>query len=261
MTETVLITGAAGGIGQELTRLFAADGYRVLAFDLRGDALEALGANLPVDCDYRPLAMDLAEPDAAQRVADWLDRQELSVDVLVNNVGFGLFGEHVEQDVARVGKMLAVNNQLLAQLCLLIGKRMKEAGAGRILNIGSLAGFCPMTYFAAYSASKAFVIQFSASLGEELKPHGVAVTCYCPTTTRTGFLDTAQSQHTSSRGITRFVTERVDGPADVARGAWRALRDGKRFALPGWSLTLQSIAIRMLPLRLMAWFVRRKAEA
>lgn len=261
MTKTVLITGAAGGIGQELTRLFAADGYRVLAFDLRGDALETLGANLPLDCDYRPVAMDLSEPDAAQRVADWLDQHDLPVDVLVNNVGFGLFGEHVEQDLTRVGNMLAVNNQLLAQLCLLIGKRMKEAGAGRILNIGSLAGFCPMTYFAAYSASKAFVIQFSASLGEELKPHGVAVTCYCPTTTRTGFLDTAQGQHTSSQGITRFVTERVDGPADVARGAWQALRDGKRFALPGWWLTLQSIAIRMLPLRMMAWFVRRKAEA
>ncbi|MBF5057877.1 ketoacyl reductase [Alcanivorax sp. 521-1] len=261
MTGTVLITGAAGGIGQELTRLFAADGYRVLAFDLRGDALEALGEDLPDGCDYRPVAMDLSEPDAATRVADWLDQHGLPVDVLINNVGFGLFGEHVEQDATRVGKMLAVNNQLLAQLCLLIGKRMKDAGGGRILNIGSLAGFCPMTYFAAYSASKAFVINFSASLGEELKPHGVRVTCYCPTTTRTGFLNTAQSRHASSQGITRFVTERVDGPAEVARGAWRALHAGKRFALPGWSVTAQSMAIRMLPLRFMAWFVRRKAEA
>ena len=74
MTGTVLITGAAGGIGQELTRLFAADGYRVLGFDLRGDALEALGKDLPDGCDYRPVAMDLSEPDAAVRVADWLDR-------------------------------------------------------------------------------------------------------------------------------------------------------------------------------------------
>lgn len=261
MSKTVLITGAAGGIGREFAALFAADGYRVLALDLRGDALDALRSDLPDGTDCAILAIDLAERDAARRVDTWLDEQGFSVDVLVNNVGFGLFGEHVEQDADRVGDMLAVNNRLLAQLCLRIGKRMKEIGGGRILNVGSLAGFCPMTYFAAYSASKAFVINFSASLGEELKPYGVAVTCFCPTTTRTGFLDSAQNRHASSRGITRFVSARVDGPADVARAGYKALNRGKRFALPGFSVTVQSVLIRLLPLRMMAWFVQRKANA
>jgi len=261
MSPTVLITGAAGGIGREFAALFAADGYRVLALDLHGDALAALRSSLPDRTDCVTLPIDLAKRDAARQVDAWLEEHGFSIDVLVNNVGFGLFGEHVEQDADRVGDMLAVNNRLLAQLCLLIGKRMKEAGGGRIVNIGSLAGFCPMPCFAAYSASKAFVINFSASLGEELKPYGVKVTCFCPTTTRTGFLDSAQNAHASSRGITRFVTERVDSPADVARAGYKALNHDKRFALPGIAITAQSVIIRMLPLRLMAWFVQRKADA
>ena len=142
---------------------------------------------------------------------------------------------------------------------MLVGARMKARGHGKIMNIGSLAGFCPMPFFAAYSASKAFVINFSASLHEELKPYGVQVTCFCPSTTKTAFLDTAQSKHTSSSGIREFVSAQIATPEDVARAGYAALKRGKRYALPGLSVTLQSLFIRMMPLGAMANLVHKKS--
>jgi short-subunit dehydrogenase len=127
------------------------------------------------------------------------------------------------------------------------------------MNIGSLAGFCPMPFFAAYSASKAFVINLSASLHEELKPYGVQVTCFCPSTTKTAFLDTAESKHQSSSGIKEFVSAQIATPEEVAQAGYAALNKGKRYALPGLSVTLQSIWIRMMPLRAMASFVYKKS--
>ena len=170
-----------------------------------------------------------------------------------------MMGEHVEQDSKKLERMLTLNNILLSKLCMLVGETMKARGRGKILNIGSLAGFCPMPFFAAYSASKAFVINFSASLHEELKPYGVQVTCFCPSTTKTAFLDTAQSKHTSSSGIREFVSAQIATPEDVARAGYAALKRGKRYALPGLSVTLQSLFIRMMPLGAMANLVHKKS--
>lgn len=262
MTKTVLITGGAGGIGREFCKHFNNDGYNIVVFSLLQEELDDLGNDLKAqrsDMIYHGVQMDLSQPDAAERIVEWLARENIELDVLVNNVGFGMMGEHVEQDSQKLERMLTLNNILLSKLCMLVGVRMKARGEGKIMNIGSLAGFCPMPFFAAYSASKAFVINFSASLQEELKPYGVQVTCFCPSTTKTAFLDTAQSQHQSSSGITKFVSAQIATPQDVARAGYAALNKGKRYALPGLSITLQSIWIRMMPLRAMANFVYRKS--
>ncbi len=262
MTRTVLVTGGAGGIGREFCKLFNNDGYRIVVFSLLQDELDQLGKDLKdqrSEVDYHGVQMDLSEPDAAERILEWLDQKSIELDVLVNNVGFGMMGEHVEQDSKKLERMLTLNNILLTKLCMLVGNRMKARGTGQIMNIGSLAGFCPMPFFAAYSASKAFVINFSASLHEELKPYGVEVTCFCPSTTRTAFLDTAQSKHQSSTGITKFVSAQIDTPEEVAIAGYKALNEKKVFALPSLAITLQSIWIRTMPLRYMASFVHKKA--
>ena len=262
MTKTVLITGGAGGIGREFCKLFNADDYRIIVFSLLQEELDALGNDLKAqrpDVEYHAVQMDLSQPGAAEAIMQWLDQQQLDVDVLVNNVGFGMMGEHVEQDSQTLERMLTLNNILLSKLCMLVGARMKARGEGKIMNIGSLAGFCPMPFFAAYSASKAFVINFSASLHEELKPYGVQVTCFCPSTTKTAFLDTAESNHKSSSGIREFVSAQIATPQAVAKAGYQALNKGKRYALPGLSVTLQSIWIRIMPLRAMANFVYKQS--
>ena len=262
MTKPVLITGGAGGIGREFCKLFNADDYRIIVFSLLQEELDALGNDLKAqrpDVEYHAVQMDLSQPGAAEAIMQWLDQQQLDVDVLVNNVGFGMMGEHVEQDSQTLERMLTLNNILLSKLCMLVGARMKARGEGKIMNIGSLAGFCPMPFFAAYSASKAFVINFSASLHEELKPYGVQVTCFCPSTTKTAFLDTAESNHKSSSGIREFVSAQIATPEAVAKAGYQALNKGKRYALPGLSVTLQSIWIRIMPLRAMANFVYKQS--
>ncbi|EKF73796.1 short-chain dehydrogenase [Alcanivorax hongdengensis A-11-3] len=262
MTKTVLITGGAGGIGREFCKLFNRDGYRIVVFSLLHSELDELAEQLSEqrpDADYHLVQMDLSQPDSAERILAWLDQENIELDVLLNNVGFGMTGEHVAQDTQKLERMLALNNILLSKLCLLLGARMKARGTGQIMNIGSLAGFCPMPFFAAYSASKAFVINFSASLHQELKPYGVQVTCFCPSTTKTAFLDTAQSQHPSSSGITRFVSAQIDTAEDVAIAGYKALNQKKTFALPSLAVTLQSAWIRMMPLRFMAGFVFKKS--
>lgn len=263
MQKTVLITGGAGGIGREFCQLFARDGYRIVVFSLLQPELDALGLllrSLYPDCDYLPVQMDLSEPDAALAIEHWLTQKGIEVDVLVNNVGFGLFGEHVELDVKRLGQMLTVNNQLMTQLCMLIGKRMKQRGRGNILNVASLAGFAPMPFFAAYSASKSYVLSFSVSLAQELQEFGVNVTCLCPSTTRTQFLDTAQGQHASGSGITRFVSANIATPASVALAGYEGMLKHRRVVLPTVPLNLQSMLIRVLPPQLTAWFVYQQAK-
>ncbi len=263
MSKTVLITGGAGGIGREFCKLFARDGYRVVVFSLLQHELDELGRLLQQQtpgCSYLPVQMDLSAADAASRIHAWLQEQKITLDVLVNNVGFGLFGEHVELDAERLGKMLQINNSLMSQLCVLIGRDMKRRGRGHILNVASLAGFSPMPFFAAYSASKSYVVSFSAALEQELKEFGVGVTCLCPSTTRTQFLDTAQGKHQSSQGITRFVSASIATPASVALAGYDGMNKGKGIVLPTSALTLQSIIIRLLPLRLMAWFVYLQAK-
>ncbi len=263
MQKTVLITGGAGGIGREFCKLFAMDGYRIVVFSLLQHELDELGTLLARDIPgttYLPVQMDLSEPDAAVRIQAWLVEHHICLDVLVNNVGFGLFGEHTELDVARLGKMLTVNNTLMSQLCALIGQDMKRRGGGHILNVASLAGFAPMPYFAAYSASKSYVLSLSVALGQELQAHGVKVTCLCPSTTRTQFLDTAQSRHTSTQGITRFVSASIATPASVARAGYEGMQKGKRIVLPTLPLSLQSMLIRVLPPQLTAWFVFQQAN-
>lgn len=263
MNKTVLITGGAGGIGREFCKLFARDGYRVVVFSLLQHELDELGQLLQQQtpgCTYVPVQMDLSTPDAASRIHAWLKEQKITLDVLVNNVGFGLFGEHVELDVDRLAKMLVVNNSLMSQLCVLIGNDMKQRGRGNILNVASLAAFAPMPFFAAYSASKSYVLSFSVSLARELREFGVHVTCLCPSTTRTQFLDTAQGKHQSGQGITRFVSASIATPASVALAGYEGMNKGKRIVLPTPALNLQSFIIRVLPLRMMAWFVYLQAK-
>ena len=259
--KTILITGAASGLGWALSQQAFALGHRVIMTDMNalqlGARADALAKEDPSRVSFHRL--DVTDSEAITRLVALLREKEAGLDVLINNVGFGMMGEHVEQDSQKLERMLTLNNILLSKLCMLVGQTMKARGRGKILNIGSLAGFCPMPFFAAYSASKAFVINFSASLHEELKPYGVQVTCFCPSTTKTAFLDTAQSKHTSSSGIREFVSAQIATPEDVARAGYAALKRGKRYALPGLSVTLQSLFIRMMPLGAMANLVHKKS--
>jgi uncharacterized protein len=192
--DTVLITGASGGIGLELARVFAREGHD-LAISAR--SLEAL---VPVQLELAsrhhvavtPVVADLAELDGAERLLDAVRAAGVSPSILVNNAGFGLYGAFAETPLERELQMIQVNVAALVTLtkgCLpaMIGRRR-----GRILNVASIAGFVPGPRMSIYYATKAFVISFSEAIAEELAGTGVTVTALCPGPTHSRFRETAR---------------------------------------------------------------------
>jgi short-subunit dehydrogenase len=261
--KTVVITGGAGGIGREFSRLFARDGYRVVVFDLRADDLRSLTEELRQSAPAAVLLthqIDLSQHDAAEKVAAWCANRSIVIDVLVNNVGFGLLGEHVELDPKRVEQMLQLNNLLLTQLTLLVGRQMKARRSGHILNVASMVGFSPAPFFAAYSGTKAYSIAFSVAVARELGDYGVTVSCLCPGTTRTRFLETAETKVDSAKGILRFVSAYSVTPDIVAAAGYRGLFAGKLLVVPNRFLTIQAVFLRILPMRFVSWFVHRRTR-
>jgi short-subunit dehydrogenase len=261
--KTVVITGGAGGIGREFSKLFAKDGYRVVVFSLLPQELDSLRAELQSiapTAEILTQPIDLSEPDAAEQVVAWCEARALEIDVLVNNVGFGLLGEHVELDIGRVQSMLFLNNLLLTKLTLLVGKQMKLRRSGRILIVSSMVGFSPAPFFAAYSGTKAYALAFSVAVARELGKYGVSVSCLCPGTTKTQFLETAQTKTESARGITRFVSAYMVTPDIVAAAGYRGLFAGKLVIVPNLFLQLQSLFLRCTPMSLVSWFVHRRAQ-
>ncbi|MEQ9586406.1 MAG: SDR family NAD(P)-dependent oxidoreductase [Parvibaculaceae bacterium] len=259
-----LVTGAAGGIGRELALQLSRMGYRIIAVDCSETGLAALsssielaGANDRVICKV----MDLARLEAAEELHTWCDAHGLHVDTLVNNVGFGLMGEHTEQSPSALRNMVVLNNALLMELCLRFGRDMKEAGGGRILNVASLVGFSASPYFAAYSGTKAATRAFSIAFAREMEDYGVTVTCLCPGTTETGFLDAASIDTEASSGMRRFASAFIASPDKVAAAGLRGMIKGKVEIVPSALLNVQAFVLDMLPASLVSSFVKRSIQA
>src|ERR1700722_714174 len=176
--ETVLITGASSGIGLELAKCFAADGSKLILVARNQDALEKLAEELRQKNKIETVVLmaDLSQPLASRQIFDKLTALKISVDVLVNNAGFGLHGEFLELPLDRQLEIIKVNVAALTELTGLFLPGMVQRRNGGILNVGSVAGFVPGPRLAVYYASKAFVQSFSEALAEELNGTGVSVT-------------------------------------------------------------------------------------
>lgn len=180
-----LVTGASSGIGKEMVHLLAQRGYHIVMVSRRAEVLEELRASLPYGGTV--IALDLATPGAALELHRTCRERELTIDVLINNAGFGKVNPHVEIDLDEIEEMNHLNVTCLSSLCRLFGEEMKARREGCILNVGSTASYLPMPYFANYAASKAFVNSFTRALRAELQPHGVQVSLLNPGPTKTGF--------------------------------------------------------------------------
>jgi hypothetical protein len=200
------------------------------------------------------LALDLTEPDAAEQVMRFCDDLGVTVDVLINNAGFGLHGPHVGLPAEQTRAMLRLNVVAVSSLCQLFGARMAERGAGTILNVGSTSGFQALPNLAAYAASKAFVVSFTQALAAELRGHRVRVHCVCPGTTKTPFLDVAGLGESKAVGSTAYLAHKVAMPpqvvADVACDLLASGDDRRVVVVPGITNALHYHATHWLPRRL-----------
>ncbi len=243
MQQRVLITGASTGIGHALARECAAHGHDLVIVARSGERLQQVAHELAerYGRQVEPRVCDLARPEAPEALVAWLREREFIVETLINNAGIGLSGPFQEQEVEQLLGMLQLNILSLTLLTRRLLPQMLERRQGRILNVGSLAGFLPGPWMAVYSASKAYVNSFSEALVEELRGTGVSVSCLCPGATRTPFVDKSGMGHSLL-----FKLLPMD-PASVARIGYRALYSGRPLVLAGLRNLLVAQSFRVTP--------------
>jgi short-subunit dehydrogenase len=241
-----LVTGASSGIGLAFARVLAERGYDLILTARRQDRLQAAAEELSqrhgIQARVEPI--DLAQPDAAERLVSHLAAQSLTVDVLINNAGFGVPGSYVNTTWAEQQRFLQVLIVALAELAHRLLPGMIERRWGRIVNVASLAGLLPgVAGHTLYAASKAFVISFSESLALETAPHGVHVTASCPGFTLTEFHDVTGTRARVSR-MPKFMWTAAD---EVARSSYDAVMAGIPVFVPGRVNRSIATAARILP--------------
>jgi short-subunit dehydrogenase len=237
-----LITGASSGIGLELARLFAKDGYALVLVARSLERLEALASTLapaPVTC----IQADLGLPGAAESLWQQLAAAGLhQPHVLVNNAGFGDFGPFADTPLETYTRMIALNIEALTVLTHKVLPAMRARKQGRILQLASTAAFTPGPLMGVYSATKAYVLHFSEALSMELQGTGVTVTTLCPGPTASGFQDAAR-MHES-----RLVKgKRMPTAAQVAAFGYKALHKGRVVVVHGWLNRFMVASVRFVP--------------
>jgi short-subunit dehydrogenase len=251
--STALITGASGGIGLALARQFARAGYQLVlvARDAARLDEQALALAMEVSVPITAIAKDLCRAGACAALAAELEARDLTVTVLVNNAGVGIYGAFGDSDPAAVEALIALNITALTTLTRLLLPGMRARRHGRILNVASTAAFQPGPLMAVYFASKAYVLSFSEAIAAELADSGVTVTCLCPGPTATGFAARARM------GASRLFQRGVMDSEQVAATGFRACIAGRRLVVPGVINNLHVAAVRLSP----RWLVTRVVRA
>jgi short-subunit dehydrogenase len=255
--KTALITGGSGGIGLELAKVLARNGFDVVLVARNRDTLEAAAGQLEgkFNITAHVFAADLRRREAPQSIFDFLQNENIPIEILVNNAGFGLGGDFADTDLDRELEMIQVNIAALTHLTKLFLPAMIKRKSGKILNVASTAAFQPGPLMSVYYASKAYVLSFSEALSEELRDTGVTVTALCPGPTKTDFAATAQVGH--SRLFTLFG---VADAASVAEFGFQAMMQGKRVAIPGIRNKLVAESHRFFPRNLVTRVARLAQE-
>jgi short-subunit dehydrogenase len=228
--KTALITGASSGIGQELAKLFAQDGYNLVLVARSDDTLERLSDVFKGNYGTSEITIikkDLSEEDAAQDVYDQVKAKQITVDVLVNDAGVGLYGLFAtDTDWEREKSMIHLNVLALTHLTKLFLYDMLARNNGKILNLASLLSITPTPLMAVYAGTKAYVYNFTQSLANELKGTNVTTTALLPNATDTDFFHKANAEGTK-------VTDELQDPVMVAKAGYEALMSGKPKVVPG----------------------------
>jgi uncharacterized protein len=253
--HVVLITGASGGIGAELARVFARHGHDLALVARSRNKLEQLAGEIAAGGHQRPLilAFDLAKEGAANEIAAALDAAGALPEILVNNAGFGMAGEVLELDQAGQLGIIDLNVRAATEVTLRFLPAICQA-RGKILNVASLAGYLPGgPRMAVYYASKAYLLSFSRALHQELRAQGITVTALSPGYTETGFQ--ARAGIGPDMNLSRFGGTTT---MEVAEEAYAGLMSGRREVIPGIHNKLMILALPFFPvstvLKLTSWF-------
>jgi uncharacterized protein len=250
--KTALITGASSGIGKALAEQFAKDGYHVVLCARSQDKLEEIAEDFRTR--YKVFATvvvtDLETPDGAKKLHQQIKAKGITLSALVNNAGFGVFGEFKDTELALELAMMQLNMSSLVALTKLFMPDLIET-EGKLLNIASTAAFQPGPYMAVYYATKAFVLSFSEAIAAELANTEVTVTAFCPGPTASGFQDKAAMQNSSL-----IKGKKLPSAEQVALEGYNAMQLGRRVYIPGRINWLMAQSTRFTPRDMVTAFVK-----
>ena len=256
LSKWTLITGASSGIGEELAKLYAEQGDDLFLVARDSEKLQNLKTELEekhgITCDF--LSLDLSELGAAKKVYEQATKDKNQIGTLVNNAGFGDYGDFDEQSWKKLESMMLLNMVTLTHLTHLVLPSMKSSNYGRILNVASVAAFLPGPCMAVYYATKAYVLSFSQGISEELSDTNVSVTALCPGPTATNFGKEADAENSKLfKNTEKLMTAR-----EVAVFGADALANKKTVAIPGAkNKFLTQVVPKILPRSAQAKAVRR----
>jgi uncharacterized protein len=247
-----MVTGASAGIGYELAKVCAENGFDLLIAADQSKISDAASDFRVLGVEVEALEVDLATTEGVDRLV--AAARGRPVDVLLANAGQGLGNAFLDQPFDRVRKIIDTNITGTIYLIHKVGQLMRERGEGKILITGSIAGFMPGSFQAVYNASKAFIDSFSFALRNELQDSGVTVTCLMPGATETEFFERAEMLDT------QVGQAKKDDPADVARTGFDAMMRGDGDVVSGWKNKLTTAMASVTPAALLAEQHRKMAE-
>lgn len=241
--QWALVTGASSGFGVDFAHLLAERGANLVLAARSVEAMEHLAAELRERHGVRTqvIGIDLARAGVGIELRDRLMQAGIAIDILINNAGYGVYGDFLSQPVARALDMLQLNMLSLTELTHAFAEGMAARGRGKILLVSSIGGYQATPTYAAYSASKAYVLLFGEALHEELKDRGVTVTVLSPGITATRFLAVSGQKATLYQRLVMMQSR------PVARLGLKALFAGRASIVPGWLNALTAWSNRLMP--------------
>lgn len=244
MNKTALITGASGGIGMELAKIHASNGDHLILVARSLEKLEKLKLEIESTSHVKVkvIQKDLSRKGAALEVFQEVAAQNIQVDYLINNAGFGDYGWFYETSWEKEQQMINLNITALTHFCKLYLPEMVNRGSGKIMNVASTASFQPGPGMAVYYATKAYVLHFSEALHSEVRKKGVTVTALCPGATESGFSSAANMEDSKL-----FKGKKLPTSAQVARYGYKAMMKGKAVAIHGMMNYLMANSVRFAP--------------
>jgi len=257
---SVLITGASAGIGLEFGRQLASRAHLLVLVARREQRLNELRNELMQQ--HPTLSVHIRKTDLADRtqlkeLVEWLERQKINVDLLINNAGLGDSGPFATSDPKRNEQMMLVNMVALTSLTRYMLPQMLARKRGGVLNVSSSAGFLPIPEFAIYAATKAYVTSFSEALRAELRGTGVSVCALCPGPVHTEFQQVAKRPDGEPDSGPEFVYVSVD---QAVRDALTALEADRPLVIPGLAMKLGMFLVRTTPMSVLRLGSRLSAK-
>lgn len=254
--STALITGASNGIGLELAKVHASKGDNLVLVARNKSKLDELKSELEKQYKIKvyTIGKDLSAFNSAQEVYDETTKQNIQIDYLINNAGFGDFGMFVDNDWNKELQMINLNITTLTHFTKLYLKDMVKRRSGKIMNVASTAAFQSGPTMAVYYATKAYVLSFSEAVDNEVRDKGVTITTLCPGATESGFQAAAAMQESNL-----VKGKKLPSSREVAEYGYKAMMKGKTVAIHGMMNAIMANSVRFTP-RSMVVKITRKIQ-